>query len=165
EQEQLVGNRVEQLAEVAHRVVATREPPVQHVRKRGDQEDDERDDLGPIALDERKQCDDRREADTGQRDDIREGPAHRTASQLSVFSTSLLTAFNVSKTPSPRTATPSMYGARPIHSPAVLSTRFSPGCAGSGVSFWRAASSIGQPGFSAAWRSLIGAALGRSRLL
>src|SRR5213595_3723421 len=68
EQQQLVGDRIEQLAEVAHGVVATRQPPVQDVRERGDEKDDEGDDLGPIALDEWQQGDDRREANARQRD-------------------------------------------------------------------------------------------------
>src|SRR6185503_17513320 len=107
-----------------------------------------------------QQRDDRREADARERDDVRHGPAHRPGLQLSVLSTSLLTALSVSNTPSPRTATASWYGARPTQSLPTLSIRFSPGCEGSGVTFWRAASSTGQPGFNDAWRSLIGAALG-----
>src|SRR5690349_20908549 len=89
--------------------------------------------------------------------------ARRYASDLR---TSLLTAFSVSNTPSPLTATASKYVARSTHSPeGSCSMRFSPACAASGVTRWRDGSVTSHPGLSAScsWRT--GAAFGRSRLL
>ena len=79
EQQQLVGDRIEQLAQLAHRVVAAREVAVHDVGRGGGEEDQERDHLGPVPLDEREQGDDRREADAREREDVGQGPAHKTA--------------------------------------------------------------------------------------
>src|SRR5436190_6570525 len=107
EEQQLVGDRVEQDAELAGRAVAARQVAIEQIGECGDEEHDEGDDLGPVAGNERKQRDDGRERDARQCDDVRQGPPHRAGFQLSVLRTSLLTAFRVSNTPSPRTATAS----------------------------------------------------------
>src|SRR5207247_2825131 len=99
--------RIEQHAELADRAVAPRQIAIDQIRERGDEEDHERDDFGPVSGNEWQQRDHRRKADARQRDDVGQGPPHRDDSQLSVLSTSLLTALSVSNTPSPRTATAS----------------------------------------------------------
>src|SRR3989475_5392146 len=78
EQQQLVGDRVEQLPQLAHFVAAAGEVAVHHVRGARREEDHERDDLGPVALNEGKQRDDRREADAREGEDVGQGPPHRT---------------------------------------------------------------------------------------
>ena len=105
EEQQLVGDGIEQLAEVGHLVPGPGEMAVVDVADRGRQEDEEGDQLGPVALDERQQRDDRRKADPDQRDDVGEGPHAR--GYPSVFTTFLLIALSVSKTPSPVSATAS----------------------------------------------------------
>src|SRR5690349_20450635 len=105
EQQQLVGNGVEHLAEVADLITRAGQVPVVHVADGGREKDEERDELRPIALDERKQGDDRGKADPDQRDDVRERP--HAARYPNVLTTLLLIAFRVSKTPSPVSATAS----------------------------------------------------------
>ena len=70
-------DRVEQHSQLAGGAVAPRQPAVDQVGKRRDEEDDERDDLGPVALDKWEQCDDWRETDARERDDVRQCPPHR----------------------------------------------------------------------------------------
>src|SRR5205823_4625775 len=69
EQEQLVGDRVEQLPQLAHLVTPAGEVAVHYVRGTGGEEDQERDDLRPVPLNEREQRDDRREADAREGED------------------------------------------------------------------------------------------------
>jgi hypothetical protein len=105
EQQQLVGHRVEHLAQVGHFAAPAGQVPVEDVADRGDDEHDERDQLGPVPLDERQQGDDRGEADPDDRDDVRQGP--HGGGYPRVFTTLLLIALRVSKTPSPVSATAS----------------------------------------------------------
>jgi hypothetical protein len=105
EQEQLVGDGIEQLAEVGHLIAGARQIAVIDVAHRGDQEDEKGDELGPVPLDERQQRDDRGEADPDHRDDVGDRP--HGGCYPRVLTTLLLIALRVSKTPSPVRATAS----------------------------------------------------------
>src|SRR4029077_14958851 len=74
EEEQLVGNRIEQLAEVGDLVPGPGQVSVVDVADGRDEEDDERDELRPVARDEGQERDDRGEADPDQGDDVRDRP-------------------------------------------------------------------------------------------
>src|ERR1051326_5869061 len=76
EQQQLVRDGIEQLAELAHLVAPAGGAGVHDVRSSGREEDQERDHLGPVPLDEGEQRDDRRETDAREREDVGQGPAH-----------------------------------------------------------------------------------------
>src|SRR5712692_1535692 len=74
EEQQLVGDRVEEDAEIGDLLPAAGEAAVEDVAHRGGDEDHEADELGPVAFDERQERDDRGEADPDDRDDVGQRP-------------------------------------------------------------------------------------------
>src|SRR5919112_1659897 len=105
EEQQLVSDRVEQLAEVGDLIPATGEMAIVDVADSGHDENGEGDQLGPIPLDERQQCDHGGKADSDQRNDV--GQVPHDAAYPKVLTTFLLMALRVSNTPSPVKATAS----------------------------------------------------------
>src|SRR5882724_6247016 len=70
---------VSELGQLLDLVAPARQIAIHDIRGDGREEDQERDDLGPVPLDEGEEREDRREADARQRQDVGEGPAHKTA--------------------------------------------------------------------------------------
>src|SRR5690606_30204135 len=71
-QQELVRDRIEELAEVGDQPAGARQVTVPEVRDRGDQEDHEREQPGSQRLDEEQRDDDDREEDPRDRDQVRQ---------------------------------------------------------------------------------------------
>jgi len=96
EEHHLVGKRVEQTAEIGNEISRSREHSVEVIGECRDDERHERSNAGEGRVYEWERCDERRDENPSDRDSVR-----KVQTQARAFSTSLLTAFNVSKTPSP----------------------------------------------------------------